>query len=60
MSASSQFWKYAEDAMFSASLSKSEIEKRGLMDLARIWAQAAMQSETTLAVNNCPPDAKAA
>jgi len=54
-----QFWQYAEDAMFSARLSKSEIEKRGLMDLAHIWAQAAIESETVLAAKACLPEAKA-
>jgi len=45
--------------MFSARLSKSEIEKRGLMDLAHIWAQAAIESETVLAAKACLPEAKA-
>jgi len=46
--------------MLSAQQSKSEIEKTGLMELARTWAQAAMQSETTVGVNACPPETKAA
>ena len=55
-----QYWHYAEEAMLSARQSKSEIEKEGLMDLARTWAQAAMQSETAMALNDCQPEAKAA
>ena len=43
---SAQYWLYAEEAMLSARQSKSELEKQGLMDLARTWTQAAMQSET--------------
>jgi hypothetical protein len=60
MSQTAEFWQYAEEAMLSARKSKSEIEKRGLMDLARTCAQAAMQSETTVGVNGCPPETKAA
>lgn len=60
MSQAAQFWQYAEDAMLSARQSKSEMEKIALMDLARAWAQAAMQSETAAAVDDCPPKTKAA
>jgi hypothetical protein len=60
MSQTAQFWQYAEEAMLSARQSKSEIEKKGLMDLARTWAQAAMQRETIVGVNACPPETKAA
>ncbi len=60
MSQTVEFWQYAEEAMISARQAKSEIEKRGLMDLARTWSQAAMQSETTVGVNACPPETKAA
>jgi hypothetical protein len=54
MSNADKFWQYAEDAMLSAQQSKSEREKRTLMDLARTWAQAAMQSETTVVVKQLP------
>jgi hypothetical protein len=46
--------------MLSARQSKSEIEKSGLMDLARTWAQAALQSETIVAIKARAPEAKAA
>jgi hypothetical protein len=59
MSQAAQFWQYAEEAMLSARQSKSEMEKTGLMDLARAWAQAAVQSETAVAANDCPPETKA-
>jgi hypothetical protein len=58
MSNADKFWQYAEEAMLSAQQSKSEIEKRTLMDLARTWTQAAMQSEKTV-VFDCPPEARA-
>ena len=60
MSQAAQFWQYAEEAMLSARQSKSEMEKIGLMDLARAWAQAATQSEAAVAANDCPPETKAA
>jgi hypothetical protein len=59
MSNADKFWRYAEEAMISAQQSKSEREKRTLMDLARTWAQAAVQSETTAVLNDCPPEARA-
>jgi hypothetical protein len=58
MSNADKFWQYAEEAMLSAQQSKSENEKRTLMDLARTWTQAAMQSETAV-VFDCPPEARA-
>ena len=59
MSNAEKFWQYAEEAMLSAQQSKSQKEKRTLMDLARTWTQAAMQSETTVVLNDCPPEARA-
>ena len=60
MSQAAQFWQYAEEAMVSARQSKSEMEKMGLMDLARVWAQAATQSEAAVATSDCPLETKAA
>ena len=59
MSQAAQFWQYAEEAMLSAQQSKSEMEKAGLMDLARAWTQAATQSEAAVAANDCPRETKA-
>jgi hypothetical protein len=47
MSTTDQFWQYAEEAMLGARHSKNETEKRALLDLARSWTQAALQSEST-------------
>lgn len=58
MSNADKFWQYVEEAMLSAQQSKSEKEKRTLMDLARAWTQAAMQSETTVVFDR-PPEARA-
>jgi hypothetical protein len=45
MSKSDQFWRYAEAAMLGAHKSKNEAEKRAFLDLARVLAQAALESE---------------
>ena len=45
MSQSDQFRQYAEEALLSASQSKSEPEIKALTDLANVWALAAFQSE---------------
>ena len=50
MSTTDRFWQYAEEAMLGARHSKNETEKRALLDLARSWTQAALQSEGTLVV----------
>jgi hypothetical protein len=52
-----QFWQYAEEAMLSARQSKTAKEKADLLDLARTWSQAALQSESILGVNDRQPEA---
>jgi hypothetical protein len=47
-----QLWQFAEEAMRRALLSKSEIEKQTLMDLAHTWTHAALRSESAMVVNN--------
>ena len=42
------FWQYAEEAMLAARHSKNEPEKQVMLDLARTWTKAALQSEGTL------------
>jgi hypothetical protein len=37
-----QFWQYAKEAMLSASCAKSDDDRQGLLELARIWTQAAL------------------
>jgi len=58
MSKASEFRQYAEDAMCGARLSKSEIEREALIDVAHMWAQAAIQSETILSVTRNPIEPK--
>ena len=59
MSTADQFWQFAEEAMRRALLSKSEIEKQALMDLAHTWTQAALRSRGAMVVNNGPPEHRA-
>ena len=42
MSKTDEFWLYAKEAMLSASYAKTDDERRGLLDLARTWTQAAL------------------
>jgi hypothetical protein len=42
MSRTDQFWQYAKEAIISASRAQTEDERRDLLDLAGIWAQAAL------------------
>jgi hypothetical protein len=37
-----QFWQYAKEAMLSAFDAQTEEDRRGLLDLARTWTQAAL------------------
>jgi hypothetical protein len=54
MSKAEEFWQYAEESMLSASQSKTDDEKQALLDLARTWSRAALQSESAVVVN-CSP-----
>jgi hypothetical protein len=56
MPTADQFWQFAEEAMRRVLLSKSEIEKQALMDLAHTWTQAALRSESATVVNNGPSE----
>jgi hypothetical protein len=47
----SQFRHYAEEALSWVSQSTTEEEKRTLIELACIWAQAALQSERIFGVD---------
>jgi hypothetical protein len=42
MSNTDEFWQYAKEAILSASYAKTDDERRGLLDLARTWTQAAL------------------
>jgi hypothetical protein len=59
MSKAEEFRQYAEEAMRWAYQSKTEKDKQALVNLARTWTQAAMQSERILVFNSSPPEARA-
>jgi hypothetical protein len=42
MSITDQFWRYASEAILSASSAKTDEERQGLLELARTWTQAAL------------------
>ena len=54
-----EFWKYAEEVTRSAFQAKTEKEKRNLLELARTWSQAALASDSTVVVNDSPPERRA-
>ena len=60
MSEADQFRQYAEEALVWVAQSKTEEEKRLLLELVRTRAQAAVASDsTTLVVNYTPPEHRA-
>jgi len=58
MPRASEFRQYADEAMRGARLTKSQIEKEALIDLAHMWALAAIQSENILSVARNPHEPK--
>jgi hypothetical protein len=49
MSKTDQFWLYAKEAIISATRAETEDERRGLLDLAGTWTQAALLERHLLA-----------
>jgi hypothetical protein len=60
MSKSNQFREYAEEAMRWAHQSKTQEEKETLIELARTWTEAAVQSDRVFLVGSSPPEHRAA
>jgi len=44
-----QFWQYAKEATLSAAAAKTNDDRQGLLELARIWTQAALQARSSSA-----------
>jgi hypothetical protein len=59
MSEADQFQRYAQEALLWASQSKTEKEKRALLELARTWSQAALETGSTVVVDDYPPEHRA-
>jgi hypothetical protein len=50
---------FGSEALLWAAQSKTEKEKEALIDLARTWMQATLESESTFVVNSSPLEARA-
>ncbi len=44
MSEKDQFWQYAREAMLSVGYANTNEDKKDLIELARIWTQAALEA----------------
>ena len=54
MSKADDFRQYSDEALRSATESKSETQRQALMDLARTWTQAALKADAAISSNNPP------
>ena len=59
MSESSQFRRYAEEALLWVAQSKTKEEKQLLLGLVRPWTEAAVMSEQVSVVAGSPSEARA-
>lgn len=57
MSETDQFWQYAKEATLSACYVQNGQDKQCLLELARIWTQAALQERASM--DNCNTAAEA-
>ena len=48
MSITDQFWQYAREAILSDSYAKPGKDTQDLLELARIWTQAALQARRSI------------
>ena len=48
MSKTDQFWQYANEAVLSACYAKTDDDRKGLLELARTWTQAALLERASL------------
>ena len=55
MSETDQFWQYAKEATFSACYANTDTDKQSLLELARTWTEAALQSRSQGAVLSPKP-----
>jgi hypothetical protein len=47
-----QFWQYAKEAVLSACEANTDDDRQDLLELARIWTQAALVERRSLAVRD--------
>jgi hypothetical protein len=60
MSKTDQFWKYAREAILSASCAETDEDRQGLFGLARTWTQAALLERASSVDRNGPAEASGA
>jgi hypothetical protein len=56
MSKTDQFWQYAKEAILATSDAKTDENKQGLLELARIWTQAALLERASLVGDENPAE----
>jgi hypothetical protein len=52
MPTTDQFWQYAREAVFVASEADTDDDRRNLLELARVWTQAALVARRWLNDND--------
>jgi hypothetical protein len=52
MSIADQFWQYAREALLSACEAKTTDDRKGLLELAQTWTQAALVERRSLMNND--------
>jgi hypothetical protein len=52
MSIADQFWQYAREALLSACEAKTTDDRKGLLELAQTWTQAALVERRSLIDND--------
>lgn len=60
MSEADQFWQYAKEATLSACYAQNGQDKQNLLELARIWTQAALQERVSMVNRDTVAEAIAA
>jgi hypothetical protein len=57
MSETDQFWQYAKEATLSARYAKDDRDRQGLLELARVWADAALRERESSSRSRKPSSA---
>ncbi len=60
MAKTDQFWQYAKEAIVSATSAKTDEDRRGLLELARTWTQAALVERASSVDRDSPDQASTA
>jgi hypothetical protein len=60
MSEADRFWQYAKEATLSACYAQNGRDKQSLLELARIWTQAALQERASMDDHDTAAEAIAA